>query len=415
VSIFRLIVFGVPMLAVIWWFWADRRLRCLPRGWRWRLVLAAFVGGNLGMYAWLILTRMSGQAAPIPSVLLAECYIWHLFILPLTVVVLTGATVVRTVVQGGTWIARILRPRPAPAVVAEAGDDPADPPADGQGPVRPTRRQALAGVLTAVPLLATGAAQARSVTQLSTFRIRRLDVPLPTLPPALDGLTIAHVSDSHVGRFTNGAILDEIVARTNALRPDLVVFTGDLIDHTLSDLPAGLDMLRGLEPAERLFACEGNHDLFESRAGFEAGVRRSGVALLVNESAELEIRGERVQMLGLRWGGRGASIDDEVRHLLTLRRPDAFPILLAHHPHAFDPAAAAGVPLTLAGHTHGGQLMLTRDIGAGPLLFRYCSGLYTRGPSSLVVSNGVGNWFPLRINAPAEILHLTLRSAPVAT
>ncbi len=94
------------------------------------------------------------------------------------------------------------------------------------------------------------------------------------------------------------------------------------------------------------------------------------------------------------------------------RRPDAFTIVLAHHPHAFDRAAAAGVPLTLAGHTHGGQFMLTRDIGAGSILFKYCSGLYRQGPSALVVSNGVENWFPLRINAPAEILHLTLRSTP---
>ena len=91
------------------------------------------------------------------------------------------------------------------------------------------------------------------------------------------------------------------------------------------------------------------------------------------------------------------------------RDPEAFTILLAHHPHAFDRAAAAGIPLTLSGHTHGGQLMLTRNIGAGPLLFKYWSGLYRKGPSALAVSNGVGNWFPLRINAPAEILHLTLR------
>jgi predicted MPP superfamily phosphohydrolase len=96
--------------------------------------------------------------------------------------------------------------------------------------------------------------------------------------------------------------------------------------------------------------------------------------------------------------------------VLPQLRGDAFPILLAHHPHAFDPAAAAGIPLTLAGHTHGGQLMLTESIGFGPQMFRYWSGPY-RNPngSTLVVSNGVGNWFPLRVNAPAEIVHLTLR------
>jgi hypothetical protein len=84
---------------------------------------------------------------------------------------------------------------------------------------------------------------------------------------------------------------------------------------------------------------------------------------------------------------------------------------LAHHPHAFDAAAAAKIPLTLSGHTHGGQLMLSEQFGFGPAMFRYWSGLYRSGASQLVVSNGVGNWFPLRVNAPAEIIHITLRQA----
>jgi predicted MPP superfamily phosphohydrolase len=90
--------------------------------------------------------------------------------------------------------------------------------------------------------------------------------------------------------------------------------------------------------------------------------------------------------------------------------PGAFPILLAHHPHVFDTAAEMGFPLTLAGHTHGGQLMFDRRHGGGPFFFRYWSGLYKKGRSQMVVSNGIGNWFPLRINAPAEIIHITLRS-----
>ena len=138
------------------------------------------------------------------------------------------------------------------------------------------------------------------------------------------------------------------------------------------------------------------------------------------------IRGQDVQLLGLRWGSpsftatrapsrsadRGdaaiAASFDVVRPLI---RPHAFPILLAHHPHAFDVAAAAGVPLTLAGHTHGGQLMLTPNIGFGPMMYRYWTGLYRKGDNALVVSNGVGNWFPLRTSAPAEIVHITLRRA----
>ena len=92
-------------------------------------------------------------------------------------------------------------------------------------------------------------------------------------------------------------------------------------------------------------------------------------------------------------------------------QPGAFPILLAHHPHAFDVAAVHEIPLTFAGHTHGGQLMLSAKHGAGPVMFRYWSGLYQKLNASLIVSNGAGNWFPLRTHAPAEIIHLTLRRA----
>jgi len=121
-----------------------------------------------------------------------------------------------------------------------------------------------------------------------------------------------------------------------------------------------------------------------------------------------------VQLLGLSWTrvrgeGRDAAISAAVKKLLQQRVAEAFPILMAHHPHAFDAAAEEQMPLTLSGHTHGGQLMLNEALGFGPALFRYWSGLYSRGQSKLIVSNGVGNWFPLRVNAPAEIVHLTLR------
>jgi predicted MPP superfamily phosphohydrolase len=138
-----------------------------------------------------------------------------------------------------------------------------------------------------------------------------------------------------------------------------------------------------------------------------------------------------VQMMGISWGelkrgsemgriGREArrsyrqssaeAMTASVRKLAAERQAGAFPIMLAHHPHAFDAAAAAGLPLVLSGHTHGGQMMLTRNIGVGPLRFRYWSGVYEKPGSTLFVNNGVGNWFPLRINAPAEVVKLTLRA-----
>jgi predicted MPP superfamily phosphohydrolase len=207
---------------------------------------------------------------------------------------------------------------------------------------------------------------------------------------------------------------------TNALRADLVLLTGDLIDLSLADLPVALDFVRRLDPCHGLVMCEGNHDIIDDATEFERCVKATSIPLLIDESLTLTVRNEPVQFLGLRWGhpampgarragGSDTAIAAAMTELLAQREPGAFPILLAHHPHAFDPAAAAGLPLTLSGHTHGGQIMLTDHIGFGPLMFRYYSGLYRKADSQLVVSNGVGNWFPLRVHSPAEIVHLTLR------
>jgi predicted MPP superfamily phosphohydrolase len=268
----------------------------------------------------------------------------------------------------------------------------------------------------AFPPVLAFAGTAVALWQLGHFQITRLNLTIPSLPAALKGLTLVHLSDLHIGKLTRGNVLDDIVTATNRLEPDLVLVTGDLINMALEDLPRALDLLRGIKSRYGLFLCEGNHDLIESRIGFEAGVKNSGLAFLLNQSASVSIRGQTVQILGLRWGEgmhRAAEPPGSVAvgaldRLLAERHPDDFTILLAHHPEAFDAAAAARIPLTLSGHTHGGQLMFTHRIGFGPWLYRYWSGLYRQGDSQLVVSNGAGNWFPLRIHAPAEILQLTL-------
>jgi predicted MPP superfamily phosphohydrolase len=254
----------------------------------------------------------------------------------------------------------------------------------------------------------TGAA-GLSEAQLQEFRVRRIEAPIANLPPALDGLTIAQVSDVHVGRFTRGSVLERIVATTNELSPDLAVLTGDLINHAMRDLPAGIDLARGIRAKHGVYLCEGNHDLFEDPAGFRRQVLRSGLALLRDEGATIDARGEKVQLLGVRWAHGDSGHARAIADLEKQKVPGAFPILLAHHPHAFDFAGA--FPLTFAGHTHGGQLMANPEVGFGPWMFRYWSGLYQRDGRAMVVSNGVGNWFPIRVAAPAEIVHVTLRRA----
>ncbi len=286
-----------------------------------------------------------------------------------------------------------------------------------------SRRQWLgAAAITIPPLIAAGTAGA-ALVRLRDLRVREIDVPIVSLPPPLEGLTIAQVSDIHIGKFTRAGVLDHIIETTNQLRADMVIYTGDLIDLSLADLPAGVDVINRLDAREGLVMIEGNHDLIDDPDEFERRTKEANLPILFDEARTLTVRGVPMQFLGIRWGrpddgprrkSNNNVIRDCVSQLLSKRDPNAFTVLLSHHPHGFDSAIDAGIPLTLSGHTHGGQLMLNERLGAGPAFFKYWSGLYRRGNSSLVVSNGAGNWFPLRINAPAEILRLTLRSAPVS-
>ena len=284
-----------------------------------------------------------------------------------------------------------------------------------------SRREFLGHALALTPPTLTLALSAIAAEQLSHFRTREMSITVPNLPGALDGMTIAHVSDLHLGRFTHGRVVRKVVDAVNALKSDLILFTGDLINDSLTWLPEGIEALQHMDGP--LVLCEGNHDLIEDPEEFERRVKASGLKLLVNEAATMKVRGAPVQLLGVRWGGppnygqhrhdeRGLAASMEA--LLKQRDPGAFPILLAHHPHAWD--YTGDLPLTLSGHTHGGQLMINERLGFGPVMFRYWSGLYTRlahtpdtTRQTLVVSNGVGNWFPIRTAAPAEIVHLTLR------
>jgi len=372
--------------------WADRKFRRLKEARRWRIAVAIFAATMLCGFIWVLLARRLHIAAMPPVPILAGVYIWHLLVMPLTV----GAAAIAGLLWTATkLVAKVRGNHPKPVK-----------PIDQAGP---TRREVISAAAAGLPPLMTAGLVGIALPQLNDFRVAERDVPVANLPPELEGLTIAHVSDVHVGKYTKGHVLEDIVAKVNSMSADLVMFSGDLIDFSMKDLPRGIEMIKAMRGRYGLFMCEGNHDLFEDRPGFERQVKDAGVALLLDESASLSVRGRPVQILGLRWGGGGAFIDEDLDAVMHQRRPDAFPILLAHHPHAFDAAAERGIPLTLAGHTHGGQLMLTRHAGAGPMLFRYWSGLYRKNSgASLVVSNGVGNWFPLRVGAPAEIVKLKL-------
>ena len=381
------------LLDAAWWVFAAR----LSRRPLWRNLTALFMGVQMAGFLLIVCGRVArdGVERWMPKVASVAVFIWHFFGLGLFLI-------------GGALLLPVMVAMLA-ARVAGFGRKRAEP-----APGAMSRREFLGVAAATVPPVITLSITTVAMAQLRSFRVRSFDLPLPGLPPDLDGLVIAHVSDIHVGRFTSGRVLREMIERVNGLRADLVLMTGDLINDSLSDLSEGIALVRAMQARHGLCMIEGNHDLIDNAAEFERRARESGIPFLLDESSVIDVRGCPVQLLGLRWRGFPHGMRDPViaastRALLGQRRPDAFPILMAHHPHAFDAAAEEGIPLVLSGHTHGGQLMWNEQCGFGPAMFRYWSGLYRRGNSRMIVSNGIGNWFPIRVNAPAELVRITLR------
>jgi predicted MPP superfamily phosphohydrolase len=363
-----------------------------------RMAVGIFSLAQLAGLTWLLTRHFSHteSTAVFVKFAITAVFIWHMIILPLLfllAVALLPILAARAVVR----IAKRRHNSNPASVNASAGL---------------SRRRFLGVALATAPPLLNLSLATIAMRQLDHFRVRRFILPIAGLPSDLHGLSIAQVSDIHVGRFTSGRVLREMVRVVNQFRADLILLTGDLINDALADLADGLELVRSMEARFGLYLIEGNHDLIENGAEFERRVKQSGIPFLLDESAIVTVRGAPVQLLGLSWTraweNRDAAIAASVRRLMTQRQPEIFPIFLAHHPHAFDAAAKASVPLTLSGHTHGGQLMLNDRCGFGPMMFRYWSGLYAKGGSKLIVSNGVGNWFPLRVRAPAELVHLKL-------
>ena len=242
------------------------------------------------------------------------------------------------------------------------------------------------------------------------LRVREFRIPIVGLPPELEGFSIAHVSDLHSGIFCGPERLKIIGDTANDLKADLVAITGDIINHALDEFPAALTAMKSIESRHGTYLCEGNHDLIAGPRVVADLCNANGLPMLYHSNVVLPINGRRLVLAGLPWiyaDGSGGN-KEMVSRLFPARQKGDVRILLAHHPHRFDIADSAD--LVLSGHSHGGQIMFG-DTGLGPLFFKYWSGLYQRGNTSLVVSNGGGDWFPCRIGAPAEIGLLRLTKA----
>ncbi len=241
------------------------------------------------------------------------------------------------------------------------------------------------------------------------------------LPAGLDGLRIAHLSDVHAGIHMSGEKMAAIAAETNALQADLIVQTGDMIDISQSFIPDYVRAFRDLHAPLGVVTVLGNHDRYTGAPAVIKGVRDAGQVFVQNGAHVIEHRGAALALVGIddprNWRADDPQEEDLGAALrVTPPEPEAFRILLAHRPGAFDGAAPRGIPLTLAGHIHGGQFYLPGfGWSPGRLITKYVMGHFTQGSSQLYVSRGIGVvGVPLRVFVPPEIALFELRRRSTA-
>ncbi|HUB08198.1 MAG TPA: metallophosphoesterase [Myxococcales bacterium] len=278
------------------------------------------------------------------------------------------------------------------------------------GPTEPERRRLFARLVaagTGAASLGLGAWGVR--TALRRVRVKRLSIALDRLPAAADGYRLVQLTDMHVGATLDGAFVEQIVAEVEALRPDLIAVTGDLVDGPIALLDPWLQPLRRLRPRDGVYFVTGNHEYYAGARAWLAHLPSLGLRPLQNE----RVRFPGFELAGVPdWSAR--HYDDEVKPDVARAvagRDASLPlILLAHQPAHAEEAQANGVDLQLAGHTHGGQMFPVTVLVH--LYTRFVAGLYRRGPFQIYVSEGTGFWGPpMRLGTEAEVTEITLRRA----
>jgi len=378
------IVFLVIALSLIgglhYYFWARLvRDTALPAPWR-QLATGLLCALGLSIPATMILWR---SHSPLRNLLAWPAFVWMGMMLILMLVVF-GADVVRMLVHVG---------------------------GGARDPERRLLLQRTLGAAAATLSAGLGAWALREGTR--RVAVREVEVTLPRLPRALDGFTIVQLTDIHVGGQTiHRHFIEEMVATTNALSPDVVAITGDLVDGSVDELRDQVAPLAGLRARQGVYFVTGNHEYYAGVAEWMAHLPTLGMHVLRNERVAVGDGTHSFDLAGIDdYSARGfPGHGPDLARAVDGRDPARELVLLAHQPRAIYEASAHGVGLQLSGHTHGGQIWPWNF--AVRLQQPYVAGLARHKATQLYVSRGTGYWGPpMRLGAPAEITRIKLRAA----
>lgn len=323
------------------------------------------------------------------------------------------------------WVARLrsaARPPAVPLELPETPGAPAEPAVEHEtegrivGPRSVGRREMLRQGATGAALsVGFGSAVYGTFIGRHDYEVREVVVRIPGLSSRLDGYRIAQISDIHFGIFVGEPELRSAVELIRSARPDMVVLTGDLVDHDPAFAPMLGQLVRRLEqlgPRDGVVVVPGNHDYYAGVEAVLTAARDGGGRILRNAGRVIGDPGAAFALLGMDdvWAPRnGFGPGPDLDRALAMVPSDLPRILLCHNPEFF-PRARGRVALQLSGHTHGGQV----NLGLRPvdLVLPYSEGLYDEGGSRLYVNRGFGTAGPpARVGAPPEVTLVVLTAA----
>jgi len=271
--------------------------------------------------------------------------------------------------------------------------------------MRLTRRAALKGVLACAVGAVGGTAVWGVAYERHHLGATEATLPVSGLPPALNGVRIALLTDIHHSALVGAEDVRAAVDLTLALKPDIIVLGGDYV--TFADrafVEPVAELLAPLRAPHGVFAILGNHD---DDKHMPAALTRQKIEVLKDQRARVELRGGALELAGIQfWTRRTQRIEDVIKNARDTV------LLLAHDPRRLTEAAELKVGAVLSGHTHGGQVVLPGVGALAKARFPILQGLGRRGNTSIFVSRGIGTvYVPIRINCPPEVAVVTLQRA----